>query len=140
MKPSSQQRPLVRIIVTAGVSGCIQSPSGISAIRGLFAPYPAPEVSHQPSVLTLGHRKFETFSRPTTMKAAVPHLGSQWLASSFSAHPTNAPILSTSLHFAPGCRSLLFRLPTVATTQTRDNEHRTQADLHPAGLLHDGTA
>lgn len=31
---------------------------------------------HQPSVLTLGHRQFETFSRPTNMEAAVPHLGS----------------------------------------------------------------
>ena len=103
-----------------------------------FAPYPAPEMPHQPSVLTSGHRRFETFSPSTTMESAVPHFGSQLFASSFSAHPSNAPLLSTSPHFAPCCRSLLFRLPTVATSQTRDNEYRTQADLHPAWLLHYG--
>jgi hypothetical protein len=85
-------RSPTRIFDTAGVSGCIQSPSVISAIRGLFAPYPAPEMSHQPDILTLGHRLFETFLLPTTMEEAVPHLGFQLLATCFSAHPSNAPL------------------------------------------------
>jgi hypothetical protein len=41
------------------------------------------------------------------------------------------------IRLRPGCAFIASGVFHIAT-QTRDNEHRTQADLHPAWIIHDG--